>query len=379
MIIVLIILTTSFSQCTYDSMEEIENKYVISFRWIKSYEAEQWSNVRTGLIWSFSFLGAELPAGSFDASVNWLSENKFRCDLSKLGFNISALEALSVITDKIKESEEYQKNGAVDIGRFLMLTLYSSHHYYKITGVFSSLHSFKDLHSFNNPLLFAVTNSGVALNDRLIKINASSSFSHLSFIASEGTGMIVDSTFSESEYESIDLMPNGQLRFALYDKEENLKLSANNLLSAAGKPGKCMWCHQSNFNPLFDLNDDVPGYMTSQQFIDTVYSFRDRLTEQRKTFSTDVIYTNLEDHTQSELLYIAFLEPSAERIANEWEVSVTEVKDKMKNLSTHVYGEFPFLGDLYYRSWADSLAPYRTVKTPESAREACVYEPDFFN
>jgi hypothetical protein len=51
----------------------------------------------------------------------------------------------------------------------------------------------------------------------------------------------------------------------------------------------------------------------------------------------------------------------------------------MKNLPAHVYYEFPFLGNLYYRSWADSLAPYRTIKTPESAREASAYEPDFFN
>lgn len=357
----------------------MENKYAISFRWIKSYETEQWDNVRTGLIWSFSFLGAELPAGSFDASLKWLNDKTFRCDLSKLGFSVSALEALSVITDKLKASEEYKKNDAIDIGRFLMLTLYSTHHYYKITGASSSLNSFKDLHAFNNPLSFAVTNSGVAWGDRLVKINAAPSFSHLSFIATEGSGMIADSTFSESEHECIDLMANSQLRFAMYDAAGNLKLSANNLLSVAGKPGKCMWCHQSNFSPLFYLNDDVPGYMTSQQFVDTIYSFRDRLSEQRKASSTDVIYENLQDHTQSELLYITFLEPSAERIANEWGVAVSAVNDVMKNLSTHIYPEFPFLGNLYHRSWVDSLAPYKTIRTPESAREECIYEPDFFD
>ena len=376
--LLLVLFIISFSRCTYDSAEELENKYVISLRWVKSYPAEQWSNVRTGLIWSFSFLGAELPAGSFDASVQWLSDNKFRCDLSKLGFNLPALEALSVITEALKASDEYKQKGAIDLGRFLMLTLYSTNHYYKITGILPSLNSFKEVHSFNDPLSFAVTNSCVALNDRLIRIHPSSSLSHLSFIASEGTGMLSDSSFSEKEFECIDVMPNSQLRFSMYDSEGKLKLAPNNLFSAAGKPGKCMWCHESNFSPLFYMNDDVPGYLSSQEFVDTVYSFRNRIIEQRKSFSTDIVYANLQDHTQSELLYITFLEPSADRIADEWGVSVTSVNEVMKKLSTHTYPEFPFLGNLYYRSWVDSLAPYSTLKTPASAREASAYEPDFF-
>jgi hypothetical protein len=119
--------------------------------------------------------------------------------------------------------------------------------------------------------------------------------------------------------------------------------------------------------------------MTSGQFTDTIYSFRNRLIDQRKIISTDVTYTNLQDHTQSELLYITFLEPSAERISNEWGVPVSRVNEIMKNFSPHIYPEFPFLGDLYYRSWVDSLAPYETLKVPESAREASAYEPDFFS
>jgi hypothetical protein len=375
----MVIIMISLSRCTYDSVEELDNKYSITFRWIKAYEAEKWADVRTGLIWSFSFLGAELPSGSFDASLKWTSDTKFKCDLSGLGFNVSALESLSVIADMIKASEEYEKNGAIDIGRFLMLTIYSSKHYFKITGVPATLNSFKAMHSFSSTIPFAVTNSGVALSDRLIRINESSSISHLACIASEGNGIIADSSFTEEEYETIDLMSNSQLRFGVYDDDGKLKVSANNLLSVAGKPGKCMWCHESNFSPLFYLNNDVTGYMTSQQFVDTIYSFRSRVEEQREIVSSDVIYTNLQDHTQSELLYISFLEPSAERIANEWGVSVSSVSERMKNLPTHIYPEFPFLGNLYYRSWADSLAPYRTEKVPESAREASVYEPDFFN
>lgn len=377
-ILLFIFIIISFSRCTYDSAEELENKYTITFRWNKAYATEQWSNVRTGMIWSFSFLGAELPAGSFDASLNWIDANTFRCDLSKLGFNISALETLSVITDELKKSEEYKKNNAADIGRFLMLTIYSSRHYYRITAAAPTLNSFKESHGFNAPLFFAVTNSGVSLHDRLIKINTTSSFSNLSCMASEGTGNLADSTFSEIEYECIDLMPNSQLRFSVYDANGALKLSANNLLSAAGRPGKCMWCHESNFSPLFYLNGDLPGYLTTQQFDDTIYAFRDRIINQRKTLSTDVHYENLQDHTQSELLYISFLEPSTERIAGEWGISAQEVNEKMNNLPTHVYAEFPFLGNLYYRSWVDSLAPYKTLRTPESAREESIYEPDFF-
>ncbi|MBK6483291.1 MAG: hypothetical protein IPG01_09175 [Chitinophagaceae bacterium] len=34
------------------------NPWSISLRWIPAYQDESWDNVRTGLLWSFSFLGA---------------------------------------------------------------------------------------------------------------------------------------------------------------------------------------------------------------------------------------------------------------------------------------------------------------------------------
>lgn len=374
----LISVVVFFSQCTYDGLEDRDNDHIITLRWVKAYLAEEWNNVRTGLIWSFSDMGATLPAGSFDASITWKSDQVFKCDLSKLGFSEPALNALAVIVNRLKSSGEYHERGGIDIGRFLMLTLYSPAHYYKISGVPASLNAFKQQHAFNSSFLFPVNNSCIALHERMVEINNTADADNVLFIGTEGTGSVADSTFAASEFETIDVMPNSQLRFAIYNRQGNLVSSANSAVSSAGKIGKCLWCHESNLNPLFYPNDHVAGYITPQEFTDTIFHFRNMIEEKRNTLSTDVIYANLQDHTQSELLYISFNEPSAERLANEWMVTVAEAKEKMKYFATHTYPEFPFLGDLYYRSWADSLAPYGILKTPDSARETSEYEPNFF-
>ncbi|MBK6483292.1 MAG: hypothetical protein IPG01_09180 [Chitinophagaceae bacterium] len=116
--------------------------------------------------------------------------------------------------------------------------------------------------------------------------------------------------FSTQIHETMELMPNGQLRFATYDLQGILMPSANAVISAAGKPGKCMWCHESKALTLFQEQDDVPGYLTAQEFVERVALTNEELTEIRNALSTDLVFANQSDHTLSELLYISFMEPS---------------------------------------------------------------------
>lgn len=335
--------------------------------------------MRTGLIWSFSFLGAALPEGSFNSSARWSDEKTFTCDLSQLGFSSEALDALQVITERLKFSEEYDERGGIDIGRFLMLTLYSTPHYYRITGMNYSLQEMKEKYFSGNTFEFAVTNSGVAFNDRLIQMDDAASALKVFFAASEGSGNLSDSTFTALEHEVFDVMPNGQMRFALFDANGKRKLSGDSTLGIAGKPGKCMWCHESSVLPLYTTNSDLPGYLTSQQFDDRVTNSGNLISAYRAALNSEVNYLNKQDHTKSELLYIGFMEPSAFRIAHEWGIPVSQVDAKLSGLSTHIYPEFPFLGNLYHRKEVDALAPYSAERVPESAREPSEYEPDFFN
>jgi hypothetical protein len=355
------------------------NPWSISLRWIPAYQDESWDHVRTGLLWSFSFLGATLPAGSFDASVTWKNDRLFTCDFSKLGFKKEALLSLQVIFDRLKASEEYSAKGGIDLGRLLMLTIYSSNHYYRITGMHASYNTLNELHLSDSILQLALTHSAVASENRMINMPAAINSASLAFYsASEGTGSIADSSFATQIHETMELMPNGQLRFAIYDLQGNLLPSANTLISAAGKPGKCMWCHESKALTLFQEQDDVPGYLTAQEFMERVALTNEELTEIRNALSTELVFANQSDHTQSELLYISFMEPSAYRIANDWDLTIDEATIVLADLPTHEYAEFPFLGLLYQREAVDLLAPYKTERVPESVREHSFYEPDFF-
>ncbi|HUM45846.1 MAG TPA: hypothetical protein PLD84_02890 [Chitinophagales bacterium] len=376
-VFILVVVLTCI-RCTRENAA-LYTPWKINLRWIPSYEEESWDDVRTGLLWSFSFLGASLPTGSFDASVTWVNDQIFTCDFSKLGFNDDALLSLQVIFDRLKASEEYKSKGGIDLGRLLMLTIYSSNHYYRITGTNQSYSTVKELYLSDSVLQFGITNSAVATDDRLIHMPEATNPSAIAFYsATEGTGKITDSSFSIGAYEIFELMPNGQLRFAIYDSQGKLETSADALISAAGKPGKCMWCHESNVQTLFSQMEDVPGYLTSQEFIDRVKLSNDELKAIRNELSTDLVFANNQDHTQSELLYIGFMEPSAYRIAHEWDISLPEAESILSGLPVHDYPEFPFLGVLYDRIAVDLLSPYETERVPESAREYSSYEPDFF-
>jgi hypothetical protein len=363
------------SACSKDQ-EPVQRSLEIALRYIPSHENETWDQARTGLLWSFSFLGATLPPGSFDHSITWQNETVFLCNLAQLGFSDEALDALEVITERLKTTEEYSRMGGIDFGRFLMLTVYSSHHYYRITGMSGDWQNVSSPHLGDSVLEFAVTQSTVANGNRLIRFPSSPQA--VFYSAEEGSGKIADGNFVTHEFETFDLMPNGQLRFAVFDKAGKLKPSGDPMLSVAGKPGKCLWCHESKAQPLFTLNEDVPGYFTSDEFTDRILLTNEELKKIRETLATEIVYANEQDHTLSEILYVSFLEPSASRLAKEWGIAVADVELMLAAYPTHSYAEFPFLGSLYYRNIADSLAPYLAERVPESAREVSSYEPDFF-
>lgn len=377
-VLLLISLSIAFIKCTNEIASPTKD-YKINLRWIKSYPDQTVDNVRTGFIWSMNFLGAHLPASKIEKAIIISGTAILEIDISQLGFNDQALEAMMLICNRIKESGEYQSTGAIDIGRFLMLTVYSSHHYYRITGAPENLSAFLAKYNFQQKNVFAVTNSAIAFGNRKINFESSTSInSNNCFIAEEGTGSIVDSTFITKEFETVNLMDNGQLRYLIFDHDGNLATNADPNFSASGKPGKCMWCHESRIQPLFSTNTDVPGYSTSTEFLNKVNTSNQLLTHLRMQYPSGLNWLQPEDHTLSELLYISFMEPSLERIAGEWGIDIATTSQILSGLPQHTHDEFPFLGNLYHRSSVDSLAPYHVERVPLSAREHSVYEPDFF-
>lgn len=368
---------TFLFSCTTDKLRpRLDGHYSIHLRWVKAYETETFAEVELGLQWSLSFLGAQLPRETWPAALQFVNEEIFILDLRQVGFSPTTLNRMKVILDRLKASDEYAQKGAVDLARLLVLSVHSSWHYYQLTQAPASLSLF--LQQQNATVLdsFPILLSSIATAPRLIRFHASGPLTSRFFIAEEGENLL-DVDQAAGHYEVLDIMPNGQLRFILYDSLGSLAPAAPLATTRAGKPSKCLWCHEVKVQPLFQPTPDLPGFINSQHFQGIVDSTNRLLDAYRSTLPTALDHGAKQAHTQSELLYIAFMEPSLARVAREWEMPVQEVEEILQDFPTHPFDEFPFLGQLYYRYWIDSLAPYRSERPPDSVREPG-WEPDFF-
>lgn len=371
---VAIAFTLLSASCQYRNEEEMagsaENANVIALHWPRAYATENPLQVETGLLWTLSFLGADLAPEQKNDLLRW-NEDVLWLDFSKAGLNPRALVKVKQLCDVLKNSDEYRAFGSIDIGRFISLSIGSSWHYYAITGA-SPLSTVLANVSFDT-LQGAILRSCVADGHRIIRMPKGNSFA---FLAMEGSGRI-GHNFQVQEYELLDVMPNGQLRAALYNLDGELKPAADSGLSRAGKVAKCLWCHEITLNPNFDTTESAPGYLRASQFNAIVDQKMGLLGQQRQQLNSLIDFNQKQDHTQMELLYISFMEPSADRLAKEWRLPLAAVQQRLAGLSVHTHQEFPFLGNLYHRAETDSRAPYKTIKVPESIREKSFYEPDF--
>lgn len=351
----------------------------IYLEWHKAYDAEDHAAVENGLKWVFLNLGAQLPEGGFAEGCTWTDDHRIALRFDKLGFSHTALTALAKLNTILRASEEYRATGGIDVGRYVMLTQNASNHYYAITGAEQDFFAFRNAHRYD-PKLAAIIESSVSLNNRLIAVPDSTQQSAQSnaFIAYQGTGKIADHTFDTNEFEVVQLMPNGQFRFAVYDLSGKLLAAANEAGSKGGKPAKCLWCHEIVLQRPFAARTNAPGdYYTFEAFTDIIKKRMDVTTAYRNTLKQDVDFTKRQDHTFGELLYLSFMEPSAERLALEWDMPVSAVKQKLQQLPTHAQGEHAFLGDqLYDRKDVEAFAPFRAVQVSASDRELAGYEPD---
>lgn len=351
----------------------------IRLRWIQAYPGENWSNVKTGIYWSLSYLGATLDTAHANEIIVREDSTHFTLDLVKAGFDQQALRAFGVIIDSLEHTEEYEKYQAIDLARFLVLTEHSSRHYYEITGAAKTIGEFYKRHGAFSNREFHVYYSGVAKHQRNIRFTLGPSALDMAWIAEEGIGSLDSGTFVRSAFEVFDVMKNGQLRFAVYDKASGELMEGSPAhMSAAGKPSKCIWCHELSVQSLVVPTAEPAAGISVNAFVSLVDSAQKQLESYRTGLHGLIDYKQKQAHTQGELLYISFMEPSAFRLANEWESDTVSVKTKLGKIGTHVYQEFPFLGDLYYRSYTDSVSGYRAAKVPLSVREPYPGEPDYF-
>ena len=375
---VVLLLGTSGCNRTNQPLTPKDQSLVIKLRWIKSYPSQARSQVNTGLFWALSFLGAKLPADA--AIISW-DGTTVTLDLDAAGVMEISKPAWKKLLDVLKSSDEYRMMGGVDIGRFVFLSLCSSYQYYALTGVSPNYAEFRARHAFV-PRQVAIVESAVAHGNRLIEVGQGEGINSVAFVAFEGAGSLQAHSFEKADIETLDIMENGQLRFGLYDLEGHLKATTTPALTAAGKPSKCLWCHEINLQPPFRNVTDLEGFYSTKQFKELVASSTQVIARYRKTLASKVDFARLQDHSNAEELYLSFAEPTAIRLAAEWNMPLERVTQLLasRNLKTHPHSERiddGILGDdLYDRNEVDSLAPYATIRGPSDMREASSYEPN---
>ena len=369
--IVLFFFLCSILSCENDSYSDlIETETSINLKWNKAYADDSFDKSLIGLKWALSYVGATLPSSN-NGFFN--TETSITIDIKKLGFSEDAKQKLLKLSKKIQATSEYRTNNSIDLGRYIALLLGASQHYYEIIGTPKTLTQVLNQYTLL-PQKGYVNNSGVSLEHRIIQFSEQNGFNQV-FLSEE-----VDPVSGEIyEYETIELLPNGQLRFGIFDAEGNRKDNADSAHSNAGKPAKCMWCHESNINQMFNPQNDYIGYLTYLDFQNTLITYRESNRTQKLALTDGVDFSQTQQHTLTELLYISFMEPSAERLSLEWNLSITQVQNLLSGLPTHVHNEFSFLGNLYDRNDVESLAPFQGLAVSSNVREASPIEVNHLN
>jgi hypothetical protein len=364
-------------QCRQPERKIGEDELIL--KWIKNHPDEKAKDVRTGLLWAFAFAGALLPEADIDKAIDNANDSTFIINVSYLGFDGNAIEQWKKIIDYTKQTDEYKVYGSVDVGRFLMFSIYSSWHYYAITGAPDSLSMIME-NPVDDQSLEAVPifKSCVAKGLRMIKYDGKGDILNRRFVAMEGNGSIEGNNFSTEVFETLTVMKNGQMRYAIYDKLGKLMDASPKQFGEAGKPAKCLWCHGGNLSPLFTTTPDHDGYKKATVFTAEMKELNAMLAEYRKTLNTALDYSKHVEHKLSRFLYIGFMEPSAKRLSQEWHITEKQVEEKLKGIATHVNEEYPFLGNLYNRSDVAKFSSFKSLPVPLSAREPNNEEPNIF-
>lgn len=337
----------------------------INLRWVKSYKQETKEKVEIGLKWVLSYLGAMIPQVANEQLFVWTDNNILELNLSAAGFSNSSHATLNRILKQYKQTQEYELLGNMDIGRFVMLSFNSSENYYAITGVEKKYNKFKSKYKFKpkNQTYLLPGQSSVAHGFRKLYFSSGLLVTDFAHIAEEGPGATLED-FDPQEFEVFDFMDNGQPRFAVYGADGNLKQGGDASLSVAGKPSKCMWCHESGVQLPFRLinnNPDKPellgdfkNLVSGQNKI--IVDYYKELTTEIDTFRFDK-----RSHYLAELLYITYQDPPKLRAINELKLVGNLVGRKDLKVIDSVHHEFKFLKMLVSRKELDKLLAYKSL------------------
>lgn len=334
----------------------------VPLRWVSGAEEDDWANARAGVAWSLSLLGAEPPAdgAAFDEVVVGDGVVDFTLDLGAAGFPDAALPAVEAAVAPLLASDEVAVTGRMDVGRMLVLTLYAPGRYYAITGACPDVDGWRA--RIREESVYGVTTSQLVAGERWVRFQAgAAAVADVALLAEEGEGSLAGD-FVVTERETVDVMANGQQRFAVYDADGALIPASTH--TPAGQPGKCMWCHELTIQRGTPENAGVSGALTWAEFDAEADALDALLAAWRGGRDTEVPWATPDVHEWGELVVLQFLRPPAARIRREYGDVALDALD------ARVEDEHPQLGELYWRAAVDAAyAPFLPLPVPEDFRE----------
>ncbi len=337
-----------------------ENKLVIGIDTLSTKLNRQ--QCRSGLLWTLSYLGATLPTSQAASAIKWQSDSALVIYPDLLGLGKTGEVAFEKICDSLRHTRQYQQTGSVPAGAFVAVMVGCSEHYYAITEAPTSLNAFKKLHHGKRST-FMIEHSLISGRAR-----------HLFFgrvAAPKLWALAVQKKERKVSAEAIDVMPNGQLRFLIYNENGRLSAAPADKDNLAGKPAKCMWCHEGQLQRPF--NTEVNDVAT---LVPAVDSMNNALRTLRKTFDSGFSFEPHRDHTYMEILYISYLEPTLQQLSREWRMKSEDIRLLLRLNKRHLHPEFSFGDSLYTRSEIKAAAPY-SIPVPDDVREWRLSDPNF--
>ncbi len=363
--------------CTYNHLPESNKKIILN--WYPAPALQTKEEFTTGLVWLFSYLGAKLPAENFKEGVKFIESKKIEIDINELGFSEEAIINLEKLISIVKQTQEYKDKGGIDAGRFFALCFNNTYHYYKITGAPETYNDFSAKYASLAYKTFVCDTSSISNSSRIFNYSVDDlNIQKNYFVSQEGNGRYSNGSFVKSGIiEAFDYMDNGQPRFVIYNQQGDLYAPKDRVAHLAGKPAKCMWCHESGMQPLFSGTGNIPGYVSRADFLEDQRVFTSKLKAFHAQTNAQLNFSDRKAHTQGEYIYLCFNEPNAARLADEWNVSEEAVKNMLSGIPTHINYEFPFLKDVYYRAQIEKYAPYSSIAVSDEMREATNNEPNY--
>ena len=355
-----LLLNLSLCACSGTASPEPDDGRSLQIRWIQGHEDDSWSRSKAGLWWSLSQLGAVPNADESALVVNEESETwvEFSLDFDEVGLSESALITVDDVLDELKHSDPYQRFGSADLGRVLMRLLYEPWRYYAITGACTQISDWQRQRLGDQTASFSITESMLIDGHRLLQYRPDpAEMGQIAWLAQEGTGSLEDGSFITETFEVVDVLPNGQPRYALYDASGTLIPAPAEAESPIGQPGRCMWCHEQHLMGTVE-QPELKGSVSWSEFSAQINTQQDLIDGFRDEDQSATNFADTQVHAWSEQLVETFLFPSVARVAQEWQMGEPTVQALIdsRDLTLHTSEEYPEFGPLLYRSEVDELA-----------------------